>query len=47
MEIFWLALALVVLVFVGNALLLLRTAKRPKIPASYQARPRQDDEDGW
>lgn len=44
---FFLALALVLVVVVGNALLLLRTAKKPKIPPSFQPRPRADDDDGW
>lgn len=43
MEMFLAVLALVFLVVVGNALLLLRTAKKPKIPKSF--RPKLDDDD--
>jgi hypothetical protein len=47
MEFFWIALVLVVVVVVGNALVLLRTAKKPKIPDSYQPKSEQDDDGGW
>ncbi|HWO99987.1 MAG TPA: hypothetical protein VNL74_05095 [Methylococcus sp.] len=35
------------LVIVGNALLLLRTARKPRLPASVKPRPYRDDEDTW
>ncbi len=45
---FWLALILVVMVVVGNALILLRTAKKPKIPDSFKPKPDEDDDgSGW
>ncbi len=50
MEIFWIVLGLVVLLVAGNALVLLRTAVKPKIPDSVKPKPRkeeEDDEDGW
>jgi len=44
----WLALILVVLVVLGNALILLRTATKPKIPDSFKAKSYQDDDEkGW
>lgn len=42
----WLALGLAFLVVAGNALLLLRTAKKPKLPGSYKPRPGRDEEGG-
>jgi len=45
MEMFWLALILALVVVVGNAMLLLRTARRPKLPGLADPRPRQDGED--
>lgn len=47
MTMFLIVLALVVLVVLGNALLLLRTAKKPKLPDSVEAKPYSDDEDNW
>ena len=47
MEIFLTILGIVLLVVVGNALILLRTAKKPKIPKSIQSQPDSDDEQGW
>ena len=45
---FWLALILVVVVVVGNALILLRTARKPDIPDSFKAKPYQEDDgNGW
>ncbi len=44
----YLLIALAMLLIIGNALILLRTAKKPKVPESF--RPRSDDEDedsGW
>jgi len=44
----WLALILVVLVVLGNALILLRTANKPKLPDSFKPKPYEDDEGkGW
>lgn len=47
MEIFFLMLVLVVIVVVGNLLVLLRTAKQPKVPDSVKAKPYDDEEGGW
>jgi hypothetical protein len=45
---FWLMLAVAIAVVVGNALVLLRTARKPDIPGSVAPRPyRDDDEGGW
>jgi len=43
----WLALALVLVVMLGNALILLRTARKPKIPESFKPRPDDEDGGGW
>ncbi|MDD5034347.1 MAG: hypothetical protein PHE55_06275 [Methylococcaceae bacterium] len=43
MEFFWFMLLLVVVV--GNAMVLLRTAKRPNIPDSVKPKPYRDDEE--
>ena len=47
MEIFLIVFVIVLIVVVGNALLLLRTAKKPKIPDSVKAKPYDDEEGGW
>lgn len=47
MAMFWVILAVVVTIVVGNALVLLRTAKKPKIPETGKPKPYQDDEDDW
>lgn len=47
MEIFLVVLIVVLLIVVGNALILLRTAKKPKIPDSVKPKPYADDENGW
>jgi hypothetical protein len=47
MQIFLIVFAIVLLVVVGNALILLRTAKKPKIPNSVKPKPYEDDEGGW
>jgi hypothetical protein len=45
---FWLFLTLVVVLVLGNALTLLSTAKKPKIPEGAKPRPYQDDDEpGW
>lgn len=36
MMLFWIVLALVILVVAGNAFILLRTAKKPRIPAGVK-----------
>ena len=37
-----------VILIIGSALILLRTAKKPKVPDSVKAQPYQDDEgSGW
>jgi multisubunit Na+/H+ antiporter MnhF subunit len=45
MTLFWIFLALAVLLMVGNALTLLRTAKRPKLPEGVKPQPYRDDEE--
>jgi hypothetical protein len=45
MEIFWLVFVLALVVVVGNALLLLRTAKKPTLPKSFSPKPWTDGED--
>ncbi|HUL13149.1 MAG TPA: DUF2897 family protein [Methylococcaceae bacterium] len=47
MEIFWVVLVIVLVVVVGNALILLRTAKKPKVPDSVKSKPYEDDRDEW
>lgn len=47
MEMFWIVLFIVFAVIVGNALVLLRTAKKPKIPDSFERKPHEDESDGW
>lgn len=44
---FWVVLLIVMVVIVGNALVLLRTAKKPKIPDSVKRKPADDEEGGW
>lgn len=46
MGMFWLFMTLVIVLMVGNALTLLRTAKKPKIPEGVKAQPYKDDKDG-
>ena len=46
MALFFIFLA--VILIIGSALILLRTAKKPKVPDSVKAQPYQDDEgSGW
>lgn len=47
MAAFWIVLFLVIAIILGNALMLLRTARKPKIPPSVQAKPYRDDEEEW
>ncbi|BBL73611.1 hypothetical protein [Methylomagnum ishizawai] len=48
MAMFWLFLTLLIVLVVGNALTLLRTAKKPKIPGGVRPKPYQDDDGaGW
>ena len=48
MEIVWIVSVLAVLVVVGNALLLLKTAKKPKLPDSVKPDLyKNDDDGGW
>jgi hypothetical protein len=44
MTTFWILLFLVIAVVVGNAMTLLRTAKKPKIPEGVKPQPYRDDE---
>jgi len=46
MATFLVVLGLVFLVIVGNALILLKTAKKPKVPDSVKSKPPEDNEDG-
>ncbi|MDD5273692.1 MAG: hypothetical protein PHU14_13350 [Methylovulum sp.] len=44
----WIILFIVALLFVlGSALLLLRSAKTPKLPAQLKPQPYDDDDGGW
>ena len=45
MTAFWIVLILVVLVVLGNALMLLRTAQKPRIPEGVKSQPYEDNED--
>ncbi|QSA98030.1 hypothetical protein [Methylococcus sp. EFPC2] len=47
MDIFWLILALIVLVLVGNAMLLLRSAKSSKPPDTVKPQPYDDEDSNW
>jgi len=47
MEIFLIVFGLVLLIVVGNAMILLSTAKKPKIPDSVKAKLDEGDESGW
>jgi hypothetical protein len=46
MALFWIFLVLVIIIVLGNALVLLRTAKKPKIPEGAKPKPYTDDEEG-
>ena len=46
MTLFWIFLALVVLVVLGNALTLLRTARSHTIPADVKPQPHDDKDAG-
>lgn len=44
----WLVFFIVAILFVlGNALLLLRSAKAPKLPDSIKPQPYDQDDSGW
>jgi hypothetical protein len=44
----WIVIFLIILLFVlGSGLILLRTAKVPKIPKNLTNQPYQDDDEGW
>ncbi|CAI8967546.1 DUF2897 family protein [Methylocaldum szegediense] len=45
MGMFWIGIVLVVGIILGNLMILLRTAKKPKIPDSVKSKPYKDDED--
>jgi uncharacterized membrane protein len=45
MEIFWVVLLIVLVVVLGNWLILLRTAKQPKVPDSVTRKPYDDERD--
>lgn len=45
MILFWIFLALVIIIVLGNAMVLLRTARKPHIPDSLKPQPYEDDED--
>jgi len=42
----FLFIVLAVVLIIGSALILLRTAKTPKIPDSVKAQPYEDEDDG-
>ena len=44
MMLFWIVLALVILVVAGNAFILLLTAKKPRIPDGVKPQPYQDED---
>lgn len=44
MLMFWAALVLVILMVLGSALMLLRTARTPKIPEGVKPLPHEEDE---
>lgn len=47
MGMFWVAIVLVVAIILGNLMILLRTAKKPKIPDSVKPKPYKDDDENW
>ncbi len=44
MTVFWMVLILAILVVAGNALILLRTAKLPRVPSGVKPQPDRDDD---
>jgi hypothetical protein len=42
---FWIFLALLIILVVGNAMTLLRTARKPVIPSGVKPQPYSDDDD--
>ena len=44
MTLFWIVLVLVILVVAGNAFILLRTAKKPRIPDGVKPQPYEEDD---
>jgi hypothetical protein len=47
MGMFWITIVLVVAIILGNLMVLLRTAKKPKIPDSVKPKPYKDDDENW
>jgi hypothetical protein len=48
MAAFWWLLILAIVVVLGSALVLLRTARKPRLPGSVKPQPYDaDDEGGW
>ena len=45
MALFWIFLALVIIIVLGHALTLLRTARTPKIPEGVRPQPYDEDEE--
>ncbi len=45
MELFFLALAIAIILILGSALVLLRTARFPRVPPGVKPDPYDDDED--
>jgi hypothetical protein len=45
MILFWIFLVLALALMIGNALVLLRTAKKPEIPEGVKPQPYRDDDD--
>lgn len=45
MTLFWIVLVLALVLVLGQALVLLRTAKPPKLPEGFESKPHRQDED--
>ena len=43
----YLLMALAMLFIIGNVLILLRTAKKPKVPDGFKAHADDDQDSGW
>lgn len=44
---FWLILIVAIGFIIGNAMLLLRTDPKPKLPADYQPKALDEEDEGW
>ncbi len=43
----WFFAVLAIILIVGNAMILLHTAKKPKIPHQVKSKPYQEDDTEW